>query len=189
MEACNEEDLDCAGQLRNIQVRVGPFPIYYSPSVQSQAALVDANTLKCSALNAHCCADKRAKYVRFRKKTDWTRKKSCRSSALASPASTRARAMICDIEMPPIDLKVSPEEEAFPLVGLVGALACNYFSILRRSMWPPIQTLGPWNSCCQWSSFRTIPIASILIQRFHNHQCVDLCQPIIPELSPSYSSY
>ena len=42
--------------------------------------------------------------------------------------------MICDIEMPPIDLKVSPEEEAFPLVGLVGALACNYFSILRRSM-------------------------------------------------------
>ena len=70
IEACNEEDLDCAGQLRNIQVRVGPFPIYYSPSVQSQAALVDANTLECSALNAHCCADKRAKYVRFRKKTD-----------------------------------------------------------------------------------------------------------------------
>ena len=67
MEACNEEDLDCAGQLRNIQVRVRPFPIYYSPCVQSQAALVDANTLECSALNAHCCADKRAKYVRFRK--------------------------------------------------------------------------------------------------------------------------
>ena len=39
---------------------------YYFPCVQSQAALVDANTLKCSALNAHCCADKRAKYVRFR---------------------------------------------------------------------------------------------------------------------------
>ena len=39
--------------------------------------------------------------------------------------------MICDIEMPPIDLKVSPEEEAFPLVGLVGALACNYFSIFK----------------------------------------------------------
>ena len=69
IEACNEEDLDCAEQLRNIQVRVGPFPIYYSPSVQSQAAL-DANTLECSALNAHCCAHKRAKYIRFRKKTD-----------------------------------------------------------------------------------------------------------------------
>ena len=25
IEACNEEDLDCAGQLQNIQVRVGPF--------------------------------------------------------------------------------------------------------------------------------------------------------------------
>ena len=62
-EACNEEDLDCAGQLQNIEVRVEPFPIYYFPSVQSQAA----NTLKCSAFNAHCCADKRAKYVRFRK--------------------------------------------------------------------------------------------------------------------------
>ena len=69
IEACNEEDLDCAGQLRIIQVRVGPFfqSFYYFPCVQSQAALVDANTLKCSALNAHCCADKRAKYVRFRK--------------------------------------------------------------------------------------------------------------------------
>ena len=60
---CNEEDLDCAGQLQNIEVRVEPFPIYYFQSVQSQAA----NTLKCSALNAHCCANKRAKYVRFRK--------------------------------------------------------------------------------------------------------------------------
>ena len=67
IKACNEEDLDCAGQLQNIQVRLEPFPIYYFPCVQSQAALVDANTLKCSALNAHCCADKRAKYVRFRK--------------------------------------------------------------------------------------------------------------------------
>ena len=42
--------------------------------------------------------------------------------------------MICDIEMPPIDLKVSPEEEAFPIVGLEGALACKLFHISRRSM-------------------------------------------------------
>ena len=75
IEECNEEDLDCAGQLRNIQVRVGPFqvrvgpfPIYYSPSVQSQAALVDGNTLECSALNTDCCADKRAKYVSLEEK-------------------------------------------------------------------------------------------------------------------------
>ena len=67
IKACNEEDLDCAGQLQNIQVRVGPFPILYFPCVQSQAGLVEANKLKCSALNTHCCADKRAKYVRFRK--------------------------------------------------------------------------------------------------------------------------
>ena len=68
IEECNEEDLDCAGQLRNIQVRVGPFPIYSSPSVQSQAALVDGNTLECSALNTDCCADKRAKYVSLEEK-------------------------------------------------------------------------------------------------------------------------
>ena len=35
IEACNEEDLDCAGQLQKIQVRVEPFPIFLLFSMSS----------------------------------------------------------------------------------------------------------------------------------------------------------
>ena len=40
-----------------------------------------------------------------------------RSAALASPASMGARSRLCDIQMPTSHLKISPQEEAFPLVG------------------------------------------------------------------------
>ena len=43
---------------------------------------------------------------------------SGRSAALASPASTKARSQLCEIQMPHIHSKISPEEEALPLVGL-----------------------------------------------------------------------
>ena len=43
---------------------------------------------------------------------------SDRSAALASPASTKARSQLCEIQMPHIHSKISPEEEALPLVGL-----------------------------------------------------------------------
>ena len=43
---------------------------------------------------------------------------SGRSAALASPASTKARSQLCEIQMPHLHSKISPEEEALPLVGL-----------------------------------------------------------------------
>ena len=121
-ERLMEKDTECAARVENVQVRLNLDDVNVHVHVGLVKQVVNGRRPSWQLTSLPLVQlFKKLPVLVIETSKNLSQKRfydSGRSAALASPASTKARSQLCEIQMPHIHSKISPEEEALPLVRL-----------------------------------------------------------------------